>query len=110
VLLTEPLAYSVHLELPKDKDSKESKSKKGQGRKSSSSKQVTKDKDYPRQHGQFRGDRMCYDTLTSLPQEPSVDDSNPTEGLYHFVQATNCRCGVVTHIFNNPDSSEHPIK
>jgi superfamily II DNA/RNA helicase len=109
VLLTEPSAYSVSLNSPEDNNSKESKSKRGQGRKSSSSKKATKEKDYARQHGRFRGDRMCHDALTPLPQGQSVDDNDPTEGLYHFVQATNCRRGVVTDVFNNPDSSEHPI-
>jgi superfamily II DNA/RNA helicase len=109
VLLAKPSAYSVLLNLPEVNDSKESKLKRGQGRKSGSSKKTTKEKDYAQQRGQFRGDRACHDTLTPLPQEPSVDEDDPTEGVYHFVQATNCWRGVVTDMFNNPDSSEHLI-
>jgi hypothetical protein len=49
VLLAEPSAYSVLLNLPEVNKSKESKLKGGQDRKGSSSKKITKEKDYARQ-------------------------------------------------------------
>jgi superfamily II DNA/RNA helicase len=109
VLLAEPSAYSVLLNLPEVNESKESKLKRGQDRKSSSSTKITKEKDYAQQRGQFRGDHTCLDVLTPLLQEPSVDKDDPTEGLYHFIQATNCWRSVVTDVFNNPESSEYLI-
>jgi hypothetical protein len=109
VLLTGPSAYLVLLSLPEDNDSKERKPKRGQGRKSGSLKQATKEKDYVQHRGQFCGDRVCHNALTPLPQDLTVDDNDPTEGLYHFVQATNCQHGVITDVFNNPDSSEHKL-
>jgi hypothetical protein len=41
--------------------------------------------------------------LDPLPQDPSLDDKDPTEGVYHFVQATRCRQCVAAWVFDNPN-------
>lgn len=106
VLLAEPTAFSVLLSdnLPELITAKEGKPTNGRGRKSSGFKKAGKtEKAYARSRGRFRGGIKCIDVLETLPQEPSLDDDDPTEGLYHFVQATSCRRRVVTNAFDNPD-------
>jgi hypothetical protein len=43
------------------------------------------------------------DVLNPLPKDPSLDDDDPTEGVYHFVQATWCQWQVVASVFDNPN-------
>lgn len=100
------MAFSVllHENQPEVNITEGRNSRKGRGRKSASLKKAGKqEKDYARNRGRFRGSLSCVDTLKPLSQEPSVDDDDPTEGLYHFVQTTHCRRHVVTNVFDNPD-------
>ena len=110
VLLTEPAAFSVLLteNQPEVIAVKESKSKSGRGRKMCSLKKATKQqKNYARNRGRFRGALNGTDVLDLLPVEPSVNDDDPTEGLYHFVQATRCRRRVIKAVFDNPEPGAH---
>lgn len=107
MLLAEPAAFSVLLtgNQPEVIPTKGVKSRNGRGRKSGGLKKASKDeKNYARNRGRFRGGLSSVDLLDPLLQEPSVDDDDPTEGLYHFVQATHCRRQVITKMFDNPDA------
>ena len=106
ILLAEPAAFSVLLteNQPEVITTKEGKSTNGRGRKSSGLKKAGKnERDYARSRGRFRGSIKCVDVLDTLPEEPSLDDDDPTEGLYHFVQATRCRRIIIANTFDNPD-------